>query len=816
MSQAPRVLARYDLGRGWPSLIPVRTPAGEVDCGLALVGGALYCYGLEGTLRWKSHPPGLNFLEISGVADLDGDGRVEVALRAGRTADPYGAAALVDLADGSLLWRYDVEPMSYAWYLHLGHFLPDVASQQLIVLMHGYPPDQRNGYIALFEFPAPGEPPRQRWRYDFDQYTCFPSLLQTDLDGDGVKELCVETHSRMWLLDVRTGAVKQFYGWDVSPGNVRSYGLVRFLDLNGDGREDFLCIADFAQHHEVLLNENGRMRKAWHYGWAESVTTGKVATTWPEPPVADVDGDRRLEVIVSMFNSEGEGNWRVRVYDAVTGEIRAQIPGLIAVAVADVDGDGAAELLAHLGADPTRTQIAGCRVVKWVEGQPQEFWQSDDRTLRASPTLADADGDGLADFLLRRGPETLALGLGPAGTLVEKPYTPPPPPPAPDFSRVPPILGPPPPPLLVADLDGDGRNEILLYRNGAAEVLAWKADGSWEMRGRYPSSALPALADLDGDGHLEILTGTVSATAPPVVEARTPARGDRLLWRCEFPSPDRLGLPYGKPLYFQTGRFTGKETPDVYVWAGTPLVRSAVLEGRTGRMVWERGEIPQTERYWGPGVNHAAVYDFDQDGNDDLIFTNPDYYCVASGPTGDLLLGPAFPPNIFHQPSQGLYTLPALLETPAGAPLVCLVEGHYLEAQPLWYVLPEAGEARCAAEGLVRLADGRWLLGFGRQNGKFACLNVEDGSLRWELPVEASCSDVVGGDVDGDGREEFLFGTSHGQLWAVGDADGRPRVCWTLDLGSPVGPPLLADVNGDGRSEVLVCTLDGYLNVLGS
>lgn len=821
MTGPPRLLARYDLGRGWPSLIPARTAGGKVEYGLAVVGGALRCYNLDGKLRWKSHPPGLNFLEISKVEDLDGDGRTEVALRAGRSADPYGAAALVHLADGSLLWRYDVEPMSYAWSLHIGHFLPGATHQQLIVLMQGYPPDRQNGYIALFEFPGPGEVPRQRWRYDFDQYTCFPILLQTDLDGDGVKELCVETHSRMWLLDARTGTVKQFYGWDVSPANVRSYGLGRFLDLNGDGREDFLCIANFSQHHEVLLNENSQMKQAWHYGWAESVTTGKVATTWPEPPVADVDGDGRLEVIVSMFNSEGEQNWRIRVYDAVTGTIQAKIPGLIAVAVADVDGDGAAEILAHASSDPTLTQITGCRIVKWAEGSAQECWRADESALRASSNTADADGDGHLDFLLQQGKEVVALGLGPAGTLVEKPYTPSPPPPTPDFSKIPPLLGPPPPPLLAADLDGDGRNEILLYRNGTAEVLAWKPNGSWGTQGRYPSSALPALADLDGDGHLEIITGTVSPNAPPVVEAQTPALEDRLLWRCEFPPPDRIGLPYGRPMYFQIGRFTGRETPDVYVWAGTPLVRSAVLEGRTGTLVWERGEIPRMERYWGPGVNHAAVYDFDQDGNDDLVFTNPDYYCITSGPTGELLEGPAFPPTIFHQPSQGLYTLPALLENPTGEPTVCLVDGHYfvasmtLSAQPRWYYLPEVGQARCGAEGFVRLGEGSWLMGFGRQNGTFACLNVQDGSLRWELPVAASCSDVAGGDVDGDGQEEFVFGTSHGQLWAVGDAAGQPRAVWTLDLGASVGPPLLADVNGDGHSEVVVCTLDGYLNILG-
>ena len=59
---------------------------------------------------------------------------------------------------------------------------------------------------------------------------------------------------------------------------MRSYGLDEFVDLNGDGKPDFLCIGNFAQHHEVLLNENGKLKEAWHYGWPESVTTGTVAT----------------------------------------------------------------------------------------------------------------------------------------------------------------------------------------------------------------------------------------------------------------------------------------------------------------------------------------------------------------------------------------------------------------------------------------------------------------------------------------------------------------------------------------------------------
>ncbi|MBI3735559.1 VCBS repeat-containing protein, partial [Candidatus Sumerlaeota bacterium] len=217
-----------------------------------------------------------------------------------------------------------------------------------------------------------------------------------------------------------------------------------------------------------------------------------------------------------------------------------------------------------------------------------------------------------------------------------------------------------------------------------------------------------------------------------------------------------------------------------------------------------------------------SAYDFNGDGKEDLVFTNPDYFCVTDGPSGNFLLGPLYPPNIFSQPSQGLYTYPAILPMNGGKPLVALVDGHYfqgvmtLDAEPKWYRLPEAGENRCGAEAFLPLDEETWIMGFGRQNGKFACVNVADGSLRWETDLGASASDAVAGDVDGDGRAEFVVGTSHGDLLAIGDDKGKPKIVWKVHSDSGFGPPILADLDGDGAIEITVQTMDGHVNVYGS
>ena len=208
MAASPDLLATHDLSRGRAAITPVAVEGGHV--GLSIVAGTLYCHDTDGTLRWSAHPPGLNFETLIRVADLDGDGKQEALLQAGRPAHPYGAAALVDLETGALVWRYDVEPMSYGWYLYAGAWMPGRTDQQVFVVMMGYPPDPENGYCAMFAFDGPGGEVRQQWRYDFHAYTCFPSFLQSDLDADGINELVLQTHSRMWYLDAATGALKHF------------------------------------------------------------------------------------------------------------------------------------------------------------------------------------------------------------------------------------------------------------------------------------------------------------------------------------------------------------------------------------------------------------------------------------------------------------------------------------------------------------------------------------------------------------------------------------------------------------------------------
>jgi len=113
--------------------------------------------------------------------------------------------------------------------------------------------------------------------------------------------------------------------------------------------------------------------------------------------------------------------------------------------------------------------------------------------------------------------------------------------------------------------------------------------------------------------------------------------------------------------------------------------------------------------------------------------------------------------------------------------------------------------------------DGRLCVGICRANGLFSCLDGATGASMWQIDLQSTTSDIVSCDIDGDGKEEFIVGTTDGRLLAIGtDAAGRGVIRWSVPIGSALGSPVVADVEGIGSPEILVVTGDGSLLCIGS
>jgi outer membrane protein assembly factor BamB len=121
-----------------------------------------------------------------------------------------------------------------------------------------------------------------------------------------------------------------------------------------------------------------------------------------------------------------------------------------------------------------------------------------------------------------------------------------------------------------------------------------------------------------------------------------------------------------------------------------------------------------------------------------------------------------------------------------------------------------------SALGKIR-RDGEWDIVMVTQEGILHCVDVHTCQTRWTLDLGTKATspiNVVSGDLDGDGRDNFLVGLPNGDLLALDEHNGAGLILWKVSLDAGVREAILADVDGDGLLEIIVETEDGRVRVL--
>jgi hypothetical protein len=387
----------------------------------------------------------------------------------------------------------------------------------------------------------------------------YSSPAVADLDGDGSPEVIGSAYSIV-VLDGKSGALL----WRTASGHDRSEpaasnvgrtwpGIV-VADLQADG--DLEIVTAHGGGYVAVYNAEGYFEP----GWPQRPTGG------PELrglSVSDLDGDGRLEVIVTGAVSQPANTW---VY-STTGILLSGWPQLsddsgyahgvfnANAAAGDLDGDGKIELVVpsdvhYIAAyDPDGSQIPAHSMYGGKGWGKVGAWESpeielrgwgtcdtgDDRAERyranfahGAAAIADVDGNGTLEVVVTGNMYDCAGASYPSqytalfifnadrSRFVLNPF---------DWSIPAVDTGAPlsedyglienaqPNPVL-ADLDGDGIMEMLFASYDGRLHAFWldrSEHGSWPFQvydpaeGFFRFASEPAVADLNGDGKAEVI-----------------------------------------------------------------------------------------------------------------------------------------------------------------------------------------------------------------------------------------------------------------------------------------------------------------------
>ncbi len=742
---------------------------------------------------------------------------------------------------------------------------------------------------------------RTVWETESFDDVWAPNVIVVDANQDGQLDIAVATHYRILVFDGASGATLMQLRYH----NFRNYGLFAAANIDADPFPEFVVVADFSMHTEVIDNDGAALELRW---LREIQPDPSQSTKIVRPKVnaaVDLEGDGRVEVVYSVYNDGGDKQWHVVAVDALSGETRYDFAQHFLHGIRDLDNDGFFELFVSQTQGEALPPYAPLALWNLAPegGAPQVRWRHargsfSSRRLDRLPlqvasgaadglrsvVVGDADGDGVGDFfvaapdpaggaerlaafsisapageaqlwsvvappgaqlqavaaaevdgqratlvhLLGRGDDNQGLEFfGGAGTLHQ-------------WSRQPSTaVGTP----VVADLENDGRIEVVV-QTGIQEVVCleaptWTEAGAtprsrWQLQGYGQTNGAPAhkgvsAADLNRDGRKEVLF----AREAPGGQASLVAveTGGEIRWQTVFEEFDGSmpiwnfsGLSYWTP-----GHFTSTDWIDIFVSLRKGKIGSEIghlLDGRSGEILWAVNgfTLPADDSPRSFGGHPAAAGDTDGDGLEEIVVMWPDRLHIVDGPSGAAdVVRQAYGYNASVDPlfsGSGFigYAYPAVVDL-FGDAAPELIWGHsgYLNA-----VLSAAGD-RVWQTPYQNYTQVQSLMGVGDADGDgildlvastsdgLQVYHPESGAILHTLAdVGAATTDMVSGDVDADGRDEFLYASGN-QIICAELEDGALQLAWTLDAGSRCSDLALADVNADSFLDLVVCTADGYV-----
>ncbi|MCB9706763.1 MAG: VCBS repeat-containing protein [Myxococcales bacterium] len=410
----------------------------------------LYVYDSTGELRWQtawassaSNSPehgGVRMWPSAAVADLDGDGDMEIAVAAHPDDNGYNVAVYDHL--GELLPGW---PQAYGGVEVRSIAVADVDGDgrgEILITKQADGP--ATNVFKLDGTTAPGWPQVGDCKApagDCIDYGGFNQNIGAgDLDGDGVMDV-VSTYDAIgfgiwsgdganfttapgfadaWVtgVDAYHDLALAMQGWGTGDRSEFTYSPPVIADIDGDGEHEVVLGGDHESSESTdnqgisvwVLNADMTRPAGWE--WPKDsdpplVYDGElganIVPNYPAPAVGDLDGDPGLEIVIPAYDgklrayrSTGEVMW-VYAYGQASPYV-----GASEALIVDLNGDGSPEILfaTYSGGEPKAPGTPAHLIILDAGGNELHKVELAHRGSMAAPSVADLDGDGQPELVI--------------------------------------------------------------------------------------------------------------------------------------------------------------------------------------------------------------------------------------------------------------------------------------------------------------------------------------------------------------------------------------------------------------------------------
>jgi len=789
-------------------------------------GSALEAFDRDGRRVWRT--PGLGIGEIIDVADLDDDGAYEVIFSPGsrwNMLNPSGAGPgeliIVSAASGEVLWQHSFVGIEFGLNRRRTTIAanPNGTGKSLYAVMTYSP------HLWRFDFSAGVRNGRLSWKSPpmiYDSPDKAP--LVADFDGDGTPEVVVDCYGTLYRFRLSDGV-----RLSQTPYAADRYSFGGFLaatDLDGDGRPEIVGLSNSVYMKDAFAAEfdDGAFRVIWRREWEHGLETTSFEVRELRGLIKPNGSSRQFLVWSARDLRHSPSQHSLELVDAANGQLVDRMEAALLVGLLR-SPDGAYRVATKRGENEfALTQITASGLgqtttvpaLQWNGlarlGRPS--YMNDNSQTSSVALIKDADG---RNALLRLdagdvvkvqelasapgvldGPlvhfENVAghLAMGRSGQIsritgatVE----------APSAVFVPKVFGVP----IAADLDGDGRREIVLpYQRGTGiarmldrqnkriDTLIQRAPE--QQRESFHIPLIVRSGTTTSAGGDRIVVGFKKEAAQVSLLALD-TRTDRI-WSWVLPSTN------WEPSLVLGSDTDGKQT----VFYNDSRMTMA-FEPATGTVRWTMDSLGQCQR-------QIAALDWNGDGIADVALQAGETVYVVNGKEGV-----SFSQSLARTSYGGYVAAISNTGIPAvgvfGAGGVTLVDARdgilidrQLDERKVESIPPVVGRLHAKGGAALFQVSGAGVL---RRLSS-------DGSDQVEVDLKVPALTMTGAFVDSDDYVDLLVSTYRGEVIAVSGA--TMEELWRVQLDGAAGPAVATDIDGDGRGEIAVITSDGSLRIL--